>query len=68
MQFTFFYIDNTVRVAGGDEAVFQQEALVVMRTVVDESLLMTLDSREASDLIASCGPIKTRFYLREERF
>lgn len=66
MEFTCIHINNTVRVAGGDESILQHQALVVTGTVVNERLLVAEGPGNTPDFITARHVVKTRFYLRKQ--
>lgn len=52
-----------MRVAEGNEAILQQQPLVVMRAVADEHLLVLSTTRSCSNFITTSLLIKCCFYL-----
>lgn len=56
-----------MRVAGGDKAVLQQQALVVMGTVVDEGLQESRSPAHAPDLVTFGLVVEARFDLTNKR-
>lgn len=54
LQLTCVNVDHTIWVAGGNKAILYQKPLVVVGTVIDEGLLITLHSSHSPDLVA-CG-------------
>lgn len=64
LRCTCLHVDNAVRIVSGDKAVLQQQALVVVATVVNEHLLVALCPGDASYFIASRLIVETRFHLQ----
>lgn len=55
-----------VRVAGGHEAILQQQPLVVVGAVADENLFVPPAARARSNFIAASFLIKCCFYLERK--
>ena len=53
-------------VVGGDKAILQQQALVVMGTVAYEGLLELVAALKAVHLITSGHLVKTRLHLHKQ--
>ena len=63
LELTCIHVDHTIWVAGGNKAILYQQALVVMGTIINESLLITLYSGDSPDLVARVHMIETGRHL-----
>lgn len=64
-ELTRVHIDDTVRVAGSHETILQQEALVVMGSIVDEGLMVAFYPSNTCDFITSRHIVETCFNLKK---
>lgn len=66
-ELTRVHVDDTVRIAGSHEAILQQEALVVMGSIVDEGLMVALYPSNTCDFITSCHVVETCCNLKKNK-